>query len=117
EVRRCFEVARALGGDYKLEFQRGYPSLHNDPAVVGHIRAAVGDMLGEDSLVPGLVTLGVEDFSYMAARSPGAMFRLGVRLAGTAARHVHTPGFDIDEDALPIGAALLAESALRLLAS
>ena len=116
EVRRCFEIARALGGDYDLEFQRGYPSLYNDPAVVGRIRAAAADLLGEAALVPGRVTLGVEDFSYMAAHSPGAMFRLGVRAPGTAPRHVHTPGFDIDEDALPIGAALLAESALRLLA-
>ncbi|MEP7355687.1 MAG: M20 family metallopeptidase [Anaerolineales bacterium] len=117
EVRRCFEIARALGGDYDLDFQRGYPSLHNDPAVVGHIRQAAASLLGDDSLVPGKVALGVEDFSYMAAHSPGAMFRLGVRLPGTAPRYVHTPGFDIDEDALPIGAALLAESALRLLAS
>ena len=117
EVRRCFEIARALGGDYNLEFQRGYPSLYNDPAVVGLIRGAAADLLGEGALVPGRVTLGVEDFSYMAAHSPGAMFRLGVRAPGAAARHVHTPGFDIDEDALPIGAALLAESALRLLAN
>jgi metal-dependent amidase/aminoacylase/carboxypeptidase family protein len=43
------------------------------------------------------------------------MFRLGTRQPGGPPRYVHTPDFDIDEDALPIGAAMLAETALRLL--
>jgi amidohydrolase len=115
EVKRCLEIARALGGDYTLEIERGYPSLYNDARVASQILDVGRDLLGEAGLAADRVTLGVEDFSYMAAASPGAMFSLGVRAPGAPVRPVHTPDFDIDEDALPIGAAVLAETALRLL--
>lgn len=45
------------------------------------------------------------------------MFRLGVRAPGAEARHLHAPNFDLDEDALPLGTALLAQTTLRLLAA
>jgi amidohydrolase len=59
--------------------------------------------------------MGAEDFSYMTERCPGAMFDLGTHTPGTPVRYAHTSDFDIDENALPIGTALLAETALRLL--
>ncbi len=43
-----------------------------------------------------------------------APFPGGASLGG-GDKYVHTPDFDIDEDALPVGAAMLAETALRLL--
>jgi len=46
--------------------------------------------------------------------APGAMFRLGCRIEGDE-RKGHNPTFDLDEGCLPIGAAILAESALRYL--
>jgi amidohydrolase len=115
EVRRCFEVARAMGGDYTLEFERGYDTMVNDAGVVETIRAAGRNMLGAANVTPGHPVLGVEDFGFMTSMAPGAMFSLGVRQPGGPARYVHTPDFDIDEDALPVGAAMLAEMALRLL--
>jgi amidohydrolase len=115
EVERCLGIARALGGDYQLKIERGYPSMFNDPAVTDQIRQVGIDLLGETKLAKPQGTMGAEDFSYMTELAPGAMFRLGVRKPGTAPRYVHTPNFDIDEDALPVGAAVLAETALRLM--
>jgi amidohydrolase len=115
EVRRCLEIARALGGDYSLDIERGYPSLQNDAGVSAQILDVTRDLLGEAGVAQDRVTMGSEDFSYMAALAPGAMFSLGVRPPGAPTRHVHTPDFDLDEDALPIGTAVLAETALRLL--
>jgi amidohydrolase len=54
-----------------------------------------------------------EDFAYMAQASRGAMLNLGVRVPGGPDKYVHHPEFDIDEDCLPIGAAILAQTALR----
>jgi amidohydrolase len=51
----------------------------------------------------------------MTQVAPGAMFNLGVKKPGGPSRFLHTPDFDLDEDALPIGTAVLAETALRLL--
>ncbi|MBL8056750.1 MAG: amidohydrolase [Anaerolineales bacterium] len=115
EVERCLGIARALGGDYALEVVRGYPSLFNDAGVVDVMRQAGRDLLGEAGLRPREPSMGAEDFSYMTQLAPGAMFRLGTKAPGGPPRYVHTPDFDIDEDALPVGAAMLAETALRLL--
>ncbi len=115
EVERCLQIARALGGDYKLTLVRGYPPLFNDAGVCAVLQQAGRDLLGEGGLAPREPTMGAEDFSYMTELAPGAMFRLGVRQPGGPPRYAHTPEFDIDEDALPIGAAMLAEAALRLL--
>jgi amidohydrolase len=115
EVKRCLEIARALGGDYELEIERGYPGMINDEAVVNQIRQAGADLLGPDGLGAPKQTLGAEDFSYMTHLAPGAMFSLGVKPPGGEPRYVHTPNWDLDEDALPVGTAMLAETALRLL--
>jgi metal-dependent amidase/aminoacylase/carboxypeptidase family protein len=42
------------------------------------------------------------------------MFRLGCSIEGDE-RKAHNPTFDLDEGCLPIGAAILAEAALRYL--
>jgi metal-dependent amidase/aminoacylase/carboxypeptidase family protein len=41
------------------------------------------------------------------------MFSLGCKIEGEE-RHLHNPRFDIDERCLPVGTAILAETALRL---
>jgi amidohydrolase len=115
EVKRCLEIARALGGDYQLEVERGYPPMFNDSIVAEEIRAVGRDLLGLEGLGKPERTMGAEDFSYMTQLASGAMFRLGTRVPGGPGRYVHTPDFDIDEDALPVGSAMLAETALRLL--
>ena len=73
-------------------------------------------MLGADVLHPPEQGMGAEDFSYMARKAPGAMFMLGARI-GDENRPHHSPIFDLDESAFPIGAAVLAETAFRLLRS
>ena len=115
EVQRSLEVARALGGDYELVIERGYPSMLNDAGVVDEIRGTALDLLGADGLGTSKPMMGAEDFAYMTRLAPGAMFSLGTRAPGGRERYPHSPDFDIDENALPIGAAMLAETALRLL--
>jgi metal-dependent amidase/aminoacylase/carboxypeptidase family protein len=58
--------------------------------------------------------MGAEDFGYFSALAPGAMLGLGCKIEGDE-RVAHSPRFDIDERCLPVGAAILAEAALRLL--
>jgi amidohydrolase len=115
DVERCLGIAKPFGGDYRLEIERGYPPLINAPQVSDVIAQTARAMLGEDVLAPPQLSMGAEDFSFMAERAPGAMFRLGVKQPGGAPRYLHTPDFDLDESALPIGAAMLAETALQLL--
>jgi amidohydrolase len=114
ELARALDVARALGGDYSLTIERGYPALYNDPAVAQTIEAAAADLISAESTRPGTPIMGAEDFAYMAQQAPGAMFMLGAQIGHDNRPH-HSPIFDIDEGAMPVGAAVLAETAVRLL--
>jgi amidohydrolase len=117
EVEHAMTIAQAFGGDYRLEIERGYPATYNDPIVVGWLRQVGNDLLGKERVGTEQKTMGSEDFSYMANLAKGAMFRLGVKPPGAAPRYGHTSTFDLDEEALPIGAAILAEAARRFVYS
>jgi len=61
-------------------------------------------------------SMGGEDFSFYAEQIPGVFFRLGVRNEEKEATYpLHHPKFDLDEEALPYGATLLAQWALNQL--
>ncbi len=79
------------------------------------IRAAAIEVLGAERVVDLPFDTWAEDFGYMTARVPGAMFWLGVTSPRVPHPVWHSPSFDLDEEALPVGAATLAASALRLL--
>jgi amidohydrolase len=117
EIERAFGLARALGGDYELRFEIGSPPMLNDAAVASDIERVGKDLLGAENVRPLARTLGAEDFGSFMEHAPGAMFTLGTQLAGQEAYLLHHPKFDIDERALPIGTAMLAEIAIRFLKS
>lgn len=57
--------------------------------------------------------MGGEDFAYFLNEVPGAMFRLGVGNKKKGFTYPwHHPRFDLDEDALWTGAAVLARAAI-----
>ncbi len=114
EIERAAEVARALGGDYQLRFEIGYPPMINDASIAALLRQVAADLLGADHVKPRDKGMGAEDFGYFSALAPGAMFGLGCRIEGEVWPG-HSPRFDLDERCLPIGTAVLAEAALRLL--
>jgi amidohydrolase len=115
DLERALDAGRALGADCTLDVNEGYPVTCNDASVAGTIREAAASILGPTHVVDLPFDTWAEDFGYMTAAVPGAMFWLGV--TGPAVRDPtwHSPTFDIDENALPVGAAVLAASALRLL--
>ncbi len=114
EIERALGVARALGGDYVLKIERGALPMVNDADVAALVRQVAAGMLGEEHVLTRRQEMGAEDFGVFSALAPGAMFRLGCRIEGDE-RLGHHPRFDIDERCLPIGVAMLAEVALRLL--
>ncbi|HXF83977.1 MAG TPA: M20 family metallopeptidase [Anaerolineales bacterium] len=117
EIRRAFDVAKALGGDYELNFLIGAPPMINDEKVSNIIEQTGKDLLGGENVLEIAKTLGAEDFGEFMKYAPGAMFTLGTQKEGHEDYPLHHPKFDIDERALPIGTAMLVESALRFLRS
>jgi amidohydrolase len=115
ELERACGVARALGGDYELTIIPGYIPVVNDPAMTALVRQVGADLLGAENVLDASLEMGGEDFSYFAREAPGCFFLLGGATPGEPKRLHHHPRFDVDERCLPIGAALLAETALRFL--
>ncbi len=116
EIRRAFELAKTLGGDYELRFEIGAPPVINHPEAARLIEAAAAALLGSEHITPIPKELGGEDFASFTEQAPGAMFTLGTRIEGDE-RFLHHPRLDLDERALPIGTAILAEAATRFLGS
>ena len=114
EIERALGVARTLGGDYVLRFEHGGPPMINDAKVTALIQEVGTELLGSEHVLPSELEMGSEDFGAFSDLAPGAMFMLGCRIEGDEREH-HNPRFDIDERCLPIGTAILAETALRLL--
>jgi amidohydrolase len=115
EIRRAFELTRTLGGDYDLEFEIGGPPMINDEHVADVIREVAVELVGKENVRKMRKTLGAEDFGSFMEHAPGAMFNLGVQKAGHEDYPLHHPKFDLDERALPLGTAVLVETALRFL--
>ncbi len=114
ELARALEISRVLGGDFELRLKPGYPSMYNDPDVAHIVRVATRDLVGAHTLFDPEPMMGAEDFSYMTRQAPGAMFMLGAQKDAVNRPH-HTPIFDIDESAMPLGVAVLVDAACRLL--
>jgi amidohydrolase len=113
EVEAALAIVRSLGGDYRLEIRRGYAPTHNDPTVAGWMRRVASDLLGSENVGSEQKSMGAEDFGHMSQVVIGAIMRLGIRSPGGPPRHIHSATFDLDEDALPVGTAVLAEAARR----
>jgi amidohydrolase len=115
EMEQAFTMVRALGGDYELRYEIGGPPMINDTLVSQVIEAAGRDILGADNVHEIHKTLGAEDFGEFMKHAPGAMFTLGTQKQGHENYLLHHPKFELDERALPIGTAMLVETAKRFL--
>lgn len=102
-------VTEAFGVDYQFDYKYFYPALINDSSLLPGLRKTVEKVLGEDSFSVIQPSMGGEDFSFYAEQIPAIFFRLGVRNEAKNAKYpLHHPQFDLDEEALPNGSAVLA---------
>lgn len=102
-------IVEGMGGELDFEIRKGYPFLKNDPQMTARAIQAAQDYLGEENVLNLDLWMASEDFAFYSQEVDGCFYRLGTRneekgiISG-----VHTPTFDIDEDALEIGAGLMA---------
>lgn len=107
-------ICASFGARAELEIRKGYPFLKNDIGLTRKLKNAAVQYLGEDNVVDLDLWMAAEDFAYFAQELPGCFYRLGTRNeAKGIVSGVHTPTFDIDEDALEIGAGMMAWLALN----
>ena len=109
----AFGVLAESGARVRINVETGILPVVNDERVTEWVRAAVVDLVGEDDVLPIQPMTLAEDFSFLAHEAPGTFYWVGAALPKP--RMHHEADFDIDESALPLGAATLAAGAIRLL--
>ena len=98
----------------KLNYEKGYPPTINHEEATNFAIEVANDVCGPDQVLT-LVNkeMGAEDFSYMLEKRPGAYVFLGI---GEGAG-LHSPNYDFNDAAAPVGASFFArliEKALPL---
>lgn len=102
-------IVEGMGGEVDFEVRKGYPFLKNAEELTERAKNAAKDYLGEENVEDLDIWMAAEDFSYYTQEIDGCFYRLGTRNESKGITSgVHTPTFDIDEDAMEIGAGLLA---------
>ncbi len=117
---RVTEIARGISTTMRatadVAWSPGCPPLVNTPEGFEVVTAALRQVVGEGKILDRELEMGGEDFAFLLERVPGAMYRLGVRHPDwTEVRSLHTANFNLDESALPLGAATMASTAIHYL--
>ena len=116
-VREVIEgVAAACGVVADLEITRLTPAVVNDAGVTSVVRAAAEAVVGSEHVLSGGRTMGSEDAAYFMQDVPGCYFFVGSANSerGLGAPH-HNPRFDLDEDALVLGVAVVMHALMHYL--
>lgn len=117
-VRQITEhTAQAFGGKGELIIRPSYAALINDNGVTDIMIETAGGLLGAEHVhrmeAPDM---GTEDFSFFAKERPSCYWHLGCGIPGREVNYdIHNPAFELDENCLPIGAAIQAAGVLALL--
>ncbi|PEN13612.1 N-acyl-L-amino acid amidohydrolase [Longibacter salinarum] len=107
--RLIHRTAEAHGATAEVDLKVGYPALINDSEAAALVRDASLEFTGADQTLDLNPWYAGEDFAYFLQKRPGAFFTLGVGNPERGITHgLHTPKFDIDEEALRIGAGFMA---------
>ncbi|MCA9832693.1 MAG: amidohydrolase [Thermomicrobiales bacterium] len=111
-------IAAAHGATVTIEYDRGYPPTINDVEMAALAEVSLAKVVGEENVMKMRPIMPAEDMSYFLLERPGCYFMTG---CGNEAKGIvwphHHPKFDLDEDALGIGVAALAQVAIDYLNS
>jgi hippurate hydrolase len=107
--RRIRELATQQAASFGLQahvaYKRDYPVLVNTPAETQFAREVGLELVGAERVVlQGLPQTGSEDFAFMLDHCPGSYLLIG-NGDGEGSCMVHNPGYDFNDDNIPVGAA------------
>ena len=107
--RQVQHLGEAMGVDMSVHIDVGYPTVLNNEALNESAKSLAIRFMGEPQVEETEMRMGAEDFGYYAQQIPACFFRLGVmnRQKGITSG-VHTPTFDIDENAIQHGMGIMA---------
>jgi amidohydrolase len=109
-------IAMSMGATCTFNIVRGYPYLINEEKLTGQVYAFAADYLGKENITEAETWMASEDFASYSQVANGCFYLLGVgnKEKGFTSS-LHTPTFNLDEDALALSTGLMAYVALRKL--
>ena len=118
--KRITEIAKFQAESYgmsaSVDYERSYDATVNHTAETEFLRAQAIQFAGAENVADlDHPFMGSEDFSYMLQACPGCYFFLGTASTPDA-RPLHHPGYDFNDDILPIGAGFWTQLAEAFLA-
>lgn len=103
------DLVHSMGGELVLHIDKGYPAVINNDELNNTVKNAATEFLGSENVEETELRMGAEDFGYYAQQIPACFYRVGVmnKEKGITSG-VHTPTFNIDENAIEVGMGLMA---------
>ena len=109
-------IAEGIGGRCDFHINRGYPFLINEENLTTQLRAFAEEYLGKENVLETDIWMAAEDFAYYSQQADSCFYLLGIANKEKGINSsLHTPSFNIDEDALTLGSGLMAYLAVKQL--
>ena len=110
-------VCHAYKARFDFQYIPGPPPIISDKKLTDIVYESATRLLGKSKVkVFDYPSMGGDDFAYYLQKTPGVFFALGVRNKQKGIVYSgHNSKFDIDEDSLPIGTAVMANSVMSYL--
>ena len=107
--KQATELVHSMGAEIDLHIDIGYPTVYNNETLNDLTRGLAEQYMGAGNVETTELRMGAEDFGYYSQLIPGCFYRLGVmnEVKGIISG-VHTPTFNIDEDAIETGMGMMA---------
>jgi hippurate hydrolase len=103
------ELVHSMGAEIDIHIDVGYPMVYNSETLHKVAKSLASEFMGEEKVGETEVRMGAEDFGYYSQQIPGCFFRLGTaNYSKGITAGVHTPRFNIDENAIETGMGIMA---------
>jgi hippurate hydrolase len=103
------QLVESMGATIDIKIDIGYPFVLNNETLTAAARTTAESFIGKDNVEETELRMGAEDFAFYSHKIPGCFFRLGTgNIAKGITAGVHTPNFNIDEEAIEIGMGMMA---------
>src|SRR4030042_5936368 len=102
-------ISEGMGAGCEINIIPGYPALFNDPDATAGIMGHATDYLGKENIHSLDIRMTAEDFAFYSEKCPAVLYRLGVKNDQIMVpAELHTPVFDVDEEAIRTGMGAMA---------
>jgi amidohydrolase len=108
-IKQTEELVSAMGATAEIKVDVGYPFVLNNAELCSAAMNNAKQYAGDENVTETELRMGAEDFAYYSHKIPGCFFRLGVgNKEKNITSGVHTPTFNIDENAIEQGMGMMA---------